>query len=233
MIRLLFTVVSAEAGVVVAVLFKTPLRKLAIAGIDRLKHGHGPVVVKTIAGTMLSGLASSLYSMAKIRKRSTKLGSITPIDQVLMSRYILEASLMGYSLFLALIVNQLHHFHRELNWLKKSMEAVMKHTTAVEEVNRGNLEEMKANEEITVVNMQVMHVKLELQTKTEEAKTVEAKAQNLRKQSEGLLHEYERLLEDKEKLLNQLQTFDFQMPQADYKKIGETKNASSSEISSS
>lgn len=95
MIQLLFTLLSAEVGMVVLLLFKTPLRKLAILGLDRLKRGRGPVMVKTVAGTVLIVLASSVYSIAKIHSQSTEIGSLTPTDQVLMSRHLLEASLMG------------------------------------------------------------------------------------------------------------------------------------------
>ncbi|KAG1330512.1 putative B-cell receptor-associated protein 29 [Cocos nucifera] len=95
MIQLLFSLLSAEVGMVVVLLFKTPLRKLAILGLDRLKRGRGPVMVKTVAGTVLVVLASSVYSMVKIRDRSTETGFLTPTDQVLMSQNLLEASLMG------------------------------------------------------------------------------------------------------------------------------------------
>ncbi|RZR81696.1 hypothetical protein BHM03_00007979 [Ensete ventricosum] len=92
---LLFAVLSAEVAVAVTLLFKTPLRKLVVLGLDRLKRGRGPVMVKTVAGTVLLVLASSLYSIAKISSGSAELGALTPTDQVLMSRHLLEASLMG------------------------------------------------------------------------------------------------------------------------------------------
>ncbi|RRT67652.1 hypothetical protein B296_00039057 [Ensete ventricosum] len=92
---LLFAVLSAEVVVAVTLLFKTPLRKLVVLGLDRLKRGRGPVMVKTVAGTVLLVLASSLYSIAKISSGSAELGALTPTDQVLMSRHLLEASLMG------------------------------------------------------------------------------------------------------------------------------------------
>lgn len=37
--------------------------------------------------------------MVKIQERSDEFGSINPTDQVLMTRHLLEASLMGGSLF--------------------------------------------------------------------------------------------------------------------------------------
>jgi len=102
MIQLLFLVLVAEVSVVAALLFKTPLRKLAVLGIDRLKRGRrAPVAVKTVAGVVLAILASTLYSIAEISCRATDPdsgGGLTPTDQVLFSRHLLEASLMGRSL---------------------------------------------------------------------------------------------------------------------------------------
>lgn len=57
--------------------------------------GRGPVMAKTVAGTMLLVLASAGYSIAKIRRRAEEHGQLTPTDQVLASRHLLEASLMG------------------------------------------------------------------------------------------------------------------------------------------
>ncbi|KAK8914131.1 hypothetical protein KSP39_PZI023963 [Platanthera zijinensis] len=69
MIQLLFTLLGAEVGVVIVLMFKTPLRKLVIMALDRLKRGRGPAMVKTVAGTIFIVLSSSLYSMANIKKR--------------------------------------------------------------------------------------------------------------------------------------------------------------------
>ncbi|KAG1334937.1 B-cell receptor-associated protein 31-like [Cocos nucifera] len=219
MIQLLFTLLSAEVGVVVVLLFKTPLRKLAILGLDRLKRGRGPVMVKTVAGTVLIVLASSVYSMAKIRSQSTEIGSLTPTDQVLMSRHLLESSLMGYSLFLALIIDRLHHYIRELRGLRKNMEAVMKQNRALEETKSGGSDELKSRDkDITNLNEQIKQLKLELEASTKEAKAAEANATALRKQSEGFLLEYDRLLEDNQNLRNQLQSIDLRLSQSDSKK---------------
>jgi B-cell receptor-associated protein 31 len=95
MIQLLFSLLAAEAALVLALLFPTPVRRLALLAIDRAKRGRGPVMAKTIAGTMLLVLVSAFYSVAKIRRREGELGQLTPTDQVLASRHLLEASLMG------------------------------------------------------------------------------------------------------------------------------------------
>ncbi|RWW15203.1 hypothetical protein GW17_00020970 [Ensete ventricosum] len=228
MIQLLFTVLSAEVGVAVALLFKTPLRKLVILGLDRFKRGRGPVIVKTVAGTVVIVLASSLYSMAKIRSRSAEFGALTPTDQVLMSRHLLEASIMGihstasrnlvlsycfffyrYSLFLALIIDRLHHYIRELRGLRKSMEAVMKHNRVLEETKRGGSDEIKTRDsEIASLNEQIKNLKFESEERMKEARAAEANVMALRKQSDDLLIEYDRLLEDNQNIHNQLHSID-------------------------
>ncbi|XP_010926189.1 uncharacterized protein [Elaeis guineensis] len=219
MIQLLFALLSAEVGMVVVLLFKTPLRKLAILGLDRLKRGRGPVMVKTVAGTVLVVLASSVYSMLKIRDRSAETGFLTPTDQVLMSQNLLEASLMGYSLFLALIIDRLHHYIRELRGLRKSMEAVMKQNRALEETKNGGSDDLKSRDkETTDLNEQIKQLKLELDAISKEAKAAEANATALGKQSEGLLQEYDRLLEDNKNLRNQLQSIDLRLSHSDSKK---------------
>ncbi|KAJ9673862.1 hypothetical protein PVL29_023424 [Vitis rotundifolia] len=50
MIQLLFTVIFAEMALIM-ILFKTPLRKLVIMALDRVKRGRGPIVAQTVAGT--------------------------------------------------------------------------------------------------------------------------------------------------------------------------------------
>ncbi|RRT66542.1 hypothetical protein B296_00015983 [Ensete ventricosum] len=126
--------------------------QFVVLGLDRLKRGRSTVMVKTLAATAVVVLASSIYSMAEIRLRFAELGDPTPTDQILMSRHLLEASLLGmgiffnldascsaiksyyhsthvagYSLFLALIIDRLHLYIRELHGLRNSsMEAVMK-----------------------------------------------------------------------------------------------------------
>lgn len=101
MIHLLYTVIFAEMALVMILLFKTPLRKIVIATLDRVKRGRGPVMVKTVAGTVFVVLLSSLYSIIEIQNRAIEAGSPNPTDQVLMSSHMLEASLMGNS-FLSL-----------------------------------------------------------------------------------------------------------------------------------
>ncbi|OVA03399.1 B-cell receptor-associated 31-like [Macleaya cordata] len=187
MIQLLFTLIFVEMGLIMILLFKTPLRKLSIMGLDRVKRGRGPLMVKTVAGTVFLVLISSLYSMKKIQERSVDAGAVNPTDQVLMGKHLLEASLMGFSLFLALMIDRLHHYIRELRLLRKSMEAVKKQSRGFEDGKMGGSEGVKASEEeITGLKTKVKHLETKYEGKVKEVKAVEANAVALRKQSEGV-----------------------------------------------
>lgn len=101
--QLLFTVIFSEMALILVLSFKTPLRKLVIMILDRAKRDRGPVVIKTVAGTVCVLLISSVYSMVKIQKRwIDEEGSVNPTDQVLMVKHLLEATLMGKYCFIEL-----------------------------------------------------------------------------------------------------------------------------------
>ncbi|KAL6284377.1 hypothetical protein ACE6H2_015306 [Prunus campanulata] len=95
MIQLLFLVLFAEGVVAFLLLVKIgPLRELVIKSLDQLKMGKGPATVKTIACTMSVILLSSFISIVKIQNKVVKLGTLSPMDQVLWRTHLLEASLM-------------------------------------------------------------------------------------------------------------------------------------------
>lgn len=52
-------------------------------------------MVKTVSGTVFAVLLSSVYSIVKIQNSTIEAGAVNPTDQVLMSKHLLEASLMG------------------------------------------------------------------------------------------------------------------------------------------
>lgn len=103
MFQLLFILVLSEMVVISILLFQTPLRKLLVMALDKVKQGRGPVMAKTVAVTLSAVFISSLYSIIKIQKRSMDGGIVNPTDQVLLANHILEASLMGTFLFLAVM----------------------------------------------------------------------------------------------------------------------------------
>nr|POE90935.1 hypothetical protein CFP56_05307 [Quercus suber]POE90936.1 hypothetical protein CFP56_05308 [Quercus suber] len=206
-------------ALILTLLFRTPLRKLVIITLDRLKRGRGPIMVKTIAATVVVVLSSSVYSMIKIQNRTIEGGIANPTDQVLMSKHMLEASLMGFMLFLSLMIDRLHYYIRELRLLRKAMEAAKKQNRNFEDGKNGSAEELKAmGEEIATLRAKIKKLESECETKAKEAKTAEAEAEALRKQSEGFLLEYDRLLEDNQNLRNQLESIDQSLTQPDNRK---------------
>ncbi|CAN1341992.1 hypothetical protein LINPERPRIM_LOCUS39346 [Linum perenne] len=110
-------------------------------GLDRLKRGRGLIVVTTVAGTVMLVLMSTVYTIGNIQKRWIEEGGIVnPTEQVLMATHLLEATHMGGviiesgiaggGLFLALIIDRLHHYMRELRMRRKNMEALRKQIQA-------------------------------------------------------------------------------------------------------
>lgn len=106
MIELLYTLIFSEMALVLALLFRTPLRKLLIMVLDLTKRGRGPIMVKSVAATVLIVFLSSVYTMVEIQRSITDPAAINPTDQVIMAWKMLETSLMGnwclISLFLIL-----------------------------------------------------------------------------------------------------------------------------------
>nr|XP_016467612.1 PREDICTED: B-cell receptor-associated protein 31-like [Nicotiana tabacum] len=221
MIQLLFTLIFAEMALIVVFVFKTPLRKLVIMGLDRVKRGRGPIIVKTVAGTLFVVMLSTIYSITSIRTRwMDEGGDITPTDQILLAQHLLEASLMGFSLFLAFMIDRLHHYIRELSMRRKTMEAVRKQNRAFEDGKSGASEEIKTlEEEASALRGKIKQLESELQVKAKEASGAEANAVALKKQSEGFLLEYDRLLEENQNLRSQLQSLDRTLSRSDSKKV--------------
>lgn len=216
MIRLLFSLIFAEMALIVIFVFKTPLRKLVIMGIDRVKRGRGPIVVKTVAGTLSVVMMSSVYNAVAIHNRWSQDADINPTDQILLAKYLLEASLMGFSLFLAFMIDRLHHYMRELRIRRKSMEAVKKQNRIFDDGKNGELKALE--EESAALRAKIKNLEAELDEKTKEASSAEANKLALKKQSEGFLLEYDRLLEENQSLRSQLQSLDRRISHSDGKK---------------
>ncbi|KAL6573833.1 hypothetical protein OROHE_001375 [Orobanche hederae] len=220
MIQLLFTLIFAEMILIVLFVFKTPLRKLVIMGLDRVKRGRGPIVVKTVGGTVFVVMLATVYNVVVIQRRWTQDGEVNQTDQILLAKHLLEASLMGFSLFLALMIDRLHYYIRELRLRRKSMEAVKKQNRAFEDRRPAVSEEIKALEEETgKLRGRIKQLETDLEEKTKEANSSEINAIALKKQSEGFLLEYDRLLEENQNLRSQLQSIDRRLSFSESKKV--------------
>ncbi|CAN6481070.1 unnamed protein product [Victoria cruziana] len=246
MIQLLYTLLVGEGLVVLLLILKNPMRKLVTMCLDRVKRGRGPVVVKTLVGVLFVLMVASLHSIFKIHKRSDEFGSITPTDQVLVSRLMLEASLMGFCIFLTLMIDRMHHYIRELRMMRKTIEPLkmqsrsseewknggstvselekelsslkekVKHLEAVAEAKDRDAKAAEAN--TLALKDRVKHLEAVAETKDKDAKAAEASALALKKQSEGFLLEYDRLLEDNQNLRSQLESFERKSSLSDNKK---------------
>ncbi|KAI4354329.1 hypothetical protein L6164_003199 [Bauhinia variegata] len=209
MIQLLFLVLFAEGVLAFLLLVKIgPLRDLVIKSLDQLKMGKGPATVKTIAGTMSVILFSSVMSIFKIQNKGAKLGTMSPMDQVLWRTHLLEASLMGFTLFLGFIIDRMHHYLRKLINLrsnagasKEELEKLQKEKVQLEEKEeKASQQVKKLKEELSALSESLKKVKLESEEKGKRVESAEAHVASLQKQAADLLLEYDRLLEDNQNL---------------------------------
>lgn len=216
MIQLLFFVVFVEAFVAFLLMVKIgPLRELVMNGLDQVKMRKGTVL--TIAGTMSVILFSNWVSIVKIQNKGAKIGTMTPMDQVLWRTHLLEASLMGFSLYLGFLIDRMHHHLHKLINLRKNGGSSKKEVEKLEaEKLQLKESEEKAKEEINVMQKEISKLseslkklKLESKEKDKKIEVAEAHVASLQKQSADLLLEYDRLLEDNQNLQAQTKNRQF------------------------
>ncbi|KAK2377865.1 hypothetical protein P8452_49495 [Trifolium repens] len=53
-------------------------------------------------------------------------GMVNSTEEVLMAHHLLEASLMGFSLFFGLMIDRQHYYIKEITSLRKNMEKTKK-----------------------------------------------------------------------------------------------------------
>ncbi|KAK3415225.1 hypothetical protein EUGRSUZ_H00780 [Eucalyptus grandis] len=212
MIQLLFFVLFVEGALLFLMLVKIgPLRELVMKSLEQLKMGKGPATVKTIAGTMSVILLSSFMSIVKIQNKGAKLGTMSPMDQVLWRTHLLEASLMGFTLFLGFVIDRVHHYLQKLITLrskegvsKEEVESLRKEQLELKEKEGKSLKEIKQlQKEISNMLEGLKKLKLECEEKDKKVETAESHVAALQKQSADLLLEYDRLLEDNQNLQSQ------------------------------
>ncbi|KAK9689216.1 hypothetical protein RND81_09G044100 [Saponaria officinalis] len=132
---IMYPLIFIEMLVILILLFRSPLRKLVMAGINRFKLGRGPVVAQTLTGTLTVLLVTNLYGLFDVHKRLTDGGAINPTDQVLMAFHLLEATLLGITLFLALIIDRLHYYINELRRVRMKSQDYHLHAQNEEDVH--------------------------------------------------------------------------------------------------
>lgn len=209
MIQLLFLVLFVEGAVAFLLLVKIgPLRELVIKSLDQVKMGKRPATVKTIAGTMSVILFFSLMNIVKIQNKGAKLGTMSPMDQVLWRTHLLEASLMGFTLFLGFLIDRMHHYLSKLIGLRRSVgsskeevESLQKEKMQLKEKeDKASMEIKLLLEQISTLSENLKKLKLESENKDKQIETADAHVVSLQKQCADLLLEYDRLLEDNQNL---------------------------------
>ena len=120
--------------------------------------------------------------------------------------------LVGYTLFLAFVIDRLHHYLQKLITLRKAVNTSREEVEKLQMENRSFREkEEKSSSEIKKLQQDIANLndsmkKLKFESVDHEKKALEAEAHinALQKQSEELLLEYDRLLEDNQILQAQL-----------------------------
>ncbi|CAK9168229.1 unnamed protein product [Ilex paraguariensis] len=135
------------------------------------------------------------------------------LDQVkvLWRTHLLEASLVGFSLFLGFLIDRMHHYLRKLVELRTTMGTSRKEVERLEKEKLHLREnEGKANENIKKLQKNFSNLadnlkklKLESTERDKQVETAEAHVAALQKQAADLLLEYDRLLEDNQNLQTQ------------------------------
>ncbi|KAL1557488.1 B-cell receptor-associated protein 31-like [Salvia divinorum] len=210
MIPLFFLVVCAEGLVAFLLMVKIgPLRELVIKGLDQVKMRRATVL--TIAGTIFAILLSDLYSILKIQNKGTKHGTMTPMDQVIWRTNLLEATLMGFSLFLGFLIDRMHHYIQKLIKVRSNTSASKQEVENLEKEKlqlkakeeKASAEVKKLKKEVSSLTEDLNKLKLESAEKDKKVETAEGHVAALQKQAADLLLEYDRLLEDNQNLQNQ------------------------------
>ncbi|KAL1544598.1 hypothetical protein AAHA92_21426 [Salvia divinorum] len=210
MIPLFFLVVSAEGMIAFLLMVKIgPFRELVIKGLDQVKMRRATVL--TIAGTILAILLSDLYSILKIQNKGTKHGTMTPMDQVLWRTNLLEATLMGFSLFLGFLIDRMHHYIQKLIKVRSDTGVSKQQVSNLEKEKlqlkakeeKASAEAKKLRKEISSLTENMNKLKSESAEKDKKVETAEGHVAALQKQAADLLLEYDRLLEDNQNLQNQ------------------------------
>ncbi|KAK4409194.1 hypothetical protein Sango_0500400 [Sesamum angolense] len=144
--------------------------------------------------------------------KGAKHGTMTPMDQVLWRTNLLEATLMGFSLFLGFLIDRMHHYMQKLIKLrsntgvsKQEVEMLEKEKLQLKEKEEKAAGEVKRlQKEMSSLTENLNKLRSESAEKDKKLETAEAHVAALQKQAADLLLEYDRLLEDNQNLQTQV-----------------------------
>ncbi|XP_052208247.1 uncharacterized protein LOC127812029 [Diospyros lotus] len=197
---LFLKLVIGEMLLLLCILYRTPLREPLMVVLDC------PVVISTLGGILLALLLSTIYTIGKLHLRSTDSdGSVILMeDQVLMANKVLEASLIGFLLFVLLMIGKLHLLLREHSSLKRIIIAEEKQLKERKDYNAGKLKDLK--KDVAILKRLIKKLECECERKANQAKAAKANEIAVQKQYEEFQLEYDSLLEYNEIIRNQLQS---------------------------
>ncbi|CAJ1971420.1 unnamed protein product [Sphenostylis stenocarpa] len=85
---------------------------------------------------MLVVFTSTVYTITEIQKRIKDAGIVNSTDEVVVAQRLLEASILGFSLFLGLVIDRQHYYIREINLLRRSFETARKQNLGTDSSKR-------------------------------------------------------------------------------------------------
>ncbi|KAL8088066.1 hypothetical protein AgCh_037999 [Apium graveolens] len=196
--------ILVEAVILLALSYKTVIRKPIKRALNRLINVQTPYILLSvfIIGSLF--LALSIFSLIIIHLRSIREASID--DQLIRFHKLLQASLLGILLFHSMLIYKFHHLMRartSLNKISKVEEKQLEDWKHIIAVQARELES-----EIGKLRAGLEKLESEYLRKSSEAEAREAVVSDLKKQSEGFNLEYDRALEYNQTLRNQLQSID-------------------------
>ncbi|KAJ7546124.1 hypothetical protein O6H91_08G026200 [Diphasiastrum complanatum] len=223
MLTILASVVALEAGMALLLASNLPpLYKMARRAVDLVKTGKGTAIGLMIFATLLVMLASTIFRIRKIQKNLRKYDRTSHGDQFILKTQIQEASLMGFSLLLGVVIIRLHSYLQQIESLQLQLQisrkqaetaqseylrAMSEHSSAKQKVRdeEAALAEVRSLTDVIIdLRLKLERLQLDSYQKDRQIKDSEATVQSLQKQSEGFLLEYDRIVGENENLRMQL-----------------------------
>lgn len=231
-----------EAGVLLLLVAPvTVVRKGGLAVVGFCGRTAGSLVAKTLGFALAVLLVFSLLSIRRLRQRVLQAspfaagGGGVSADRHELLEEMLEASMMAYSLLLALGIQALHSTMRERDSCRVSVAVLKKQAKGLEtEYLRlskesadgaqggggaaGDEREKGLRARIDELRGENENLRDEAAARAKDAKNAEASVQAIKKQTEGLRIEFDRLLDENDSLREQLSSFDSKYSKTDAKK---------------
>ncbi|XP_047338129.1 uncharacterized protein LOC124941819 [Impatiens glandulifera] len=204
MIQLLYALLLAGMSILLLLLSSATRKPVAIA-IDRAKRRHNFRVVSiTVLSNLLVLLVYNIYSIiVKSQYRFSDSNPIDPTDQLIITEKLLAASLLGFLLFLYVVICNLHVIIIDWCSVEEITQAEQKQLAERNFFDRERLKVTK--DKITALKSQMRILEYILESRNEMIKSAEAEVSTLRKQYEDVNMKYDELIEYNETIRNQLQ----------------------------